>query len=464
MKILSILKWSLIGLTLLAGAGLIYGYARVRYPGEALGGPPIALVGGRVYDPLGDSVIEGATVVIEGREIVSVDAFAPVPDAARILYVNGLTLLPGYIDSHVHLSGIRSRVSDGSRELGWTGYLWKFLGRFPDRRRALIESGVTTVKSLGDPYPWIVRMADRIERHELAGPRIFAAGPMLTAPGGHPVARFRQAGQGDTSFIAQVTRQLVGPAEAGSAVKQISLRVDFITAVLETGGDTNLPKLSAGLLRTITTTAHDRGLPVLVHVSTLAGLDEAMRVGVDGIEHIPVDRPIDPIKLEDLRGRGLFVDPTLQAVERQYGELHGDTAAARRARQNVRRLHDAGVPLVAGSDAPSPGTTFGLTFHEELRNLVEVGLTPGEAIAAATSVAADYLGLSEKLGTIAPGKWADIVAVGGDPLADIVAAADIYLVIADGQVLFERLDDVRRAGEVIAVRPVKPRNPRGARP
>jgi imidazolonepropionase-like amidohydrolase len=117
----------------------------------------------------------------------------------------------------------------------------------------------------------------------------------------------------------------------------------------------------------------------------------------------------------------------------------------------VRLLHEAGVVMVVGSDAPGPGITFGVTFHEELRNLVEVGLTPAEAIAAATSVAAEFLGVADRLGTIEPGKLADIIAVGGDPLADIRDASDIYMVIADGQVLYERLGEARRPRGVIAV-------------
>ncbi len=371
--------------------------------------------------------------------------------------MSGLTLLPGFIDSHVHLSGIRARIPDGKRELGPVRYFWQFIRRFPERRRALIESGVTTVKSLGDPYPWIVKFAERIERHELAGPRVFAAGPFLTAPGGHPVAQLRRAGQGDSSFIAQVARQVTGHAQARNAVATISRRVDYVTAVLEDRGEPESERLAAALLHVITSAAHAEGLRVLVHVSTAYDVDVALPAGVDGIEHVPYDEPLTTVALDELRERHVFVDPTLQALEQQRGELLGDTAAARLARANTRRLGEARVPLVVGSDAPNPGTTFGYTFHEELRNLVEVGMSPGEAIAAATSVAAEYLGLADSLGTIAPGKWADIVAVAGDPLSDIAAASDIYLVIADGQVLLDRLERLERPGGIIALNADQPR-------
>jgi enamidase len=449
----TVLKWSLVGVAILAISTTAFTYAvlkRGRYLGVPESGVPTALVGARVYDPESDSLIDDAVVLIEGRTIVAVGPQVVYPDSARVLNVNGLTLLPGFIDSHVHLSGISSR-RDGSRELGWVPYLWKFLRRFPERRRDLIETGVTTVKSLGDPYPWIVNLAARIERHELAGPRIFAAGPYLTAPGGHPVGRFRSTGQGDTSFIAQVTRQLVGPAEAATAVKQVSRDVQYVSAVLETRGDPNMPRMSAPVLRSIASTAHSMDLRVLSHVSSVADVKLALRTGTDGLEHVPFDAEFDSATLAALVDRGVIVDPTLQAIELWLSEADSDTAAARRARRNTEALREAGVPLVVGSDAPSPGTTFGFTLHEELRNLVEIGYTPGAAIAAATIVAARHLGIADSLGTIAPGKWADIIAVGGEPLLAIESTADIYLVIADGQVLYNSLGEVRRPGSVIAL-------------
>jgi enamidase len=453
MQTKTVLKWSLTILTVLAVATAVVAFAvlkRGRYPGVPESGIPTVLVGARLYDPESDTIIHNAVVLIEGRRIAAVGPTVEYPDSARVLDVNGLTLLPGFIDSHVHLSGIRSR-RDGTRELGWVSYLWKFLRRFPERRRAFIEAGVTSVKSLGDPYPWITNLSNRVDNHQLAGPRIFAAGPYLTAPGGHPVAHFRSTGQGDTSFIAQVARQLAGPAEAATAVKQLSRNVQFVSTVLETRGDTTSPRMSAPVLRSIASTAHGLDLRVLTHVSSVADVKLALRTGSDGLEHVPYDAELDSTTLATLIERGVIVDPTLQAVELWFSVAHPDTGAARRARRNTVALRNAGVPLVVGSDAPSSGTTFGFTLHEELRNLVEVGYTPGEAIAAATIVAARHLGVADSLGTIAPGKWADIIAVGGDPLVVIESTADIYLVIADGQVLYNSLGDVRPPGGIIAL-------------
>lgn len=462
-SVVKLLSWCL-AIGLVAGAGaLAIAYWRDPYPGQPVGGKVLALVGGRVFDPFADQIIERAVIVIRGREIVAVSELAEIPEDARVLNLRGLTVLPGLIDSHVHVSGIRTRISDGAREVGWLAYFWRFIRRFPERRRAFIEAGVTTAKSLGDPYPWIANFAQRIESHELAGPRIFTCGPMFTAPGGQPVDRLRRAGQGDTSYIAQVTRQLTGPQESRAAVEQIAKRVDFITAVLETRNVPTVPRLPEVLVNATVSAAHAHGLPVLIHVSDVEGVELALELNADGIEHVPYDQPIDTLLLNRLSRRKLPVTPTLQALEQSLAESLGDTLSARTARENTRRIFQAGIPLVAGSDAPSPGTTFGVTLHEELRNLVEVGLTPAEAITAATSVAAKHLGLPTKLGSIAPGKWADIIAVGGDPLADITAVAEVYLVIADGQVLLDRLIEVPRPGAVIA-RAADPTSHRESRP
>jgi imidazolonepropionase-like amidohydrolase len=458
--VLKLFSWCFLVGLLAAGVATYIVYSRDLYPGQTVDGEVLALVGGRVYDPFAHQFIEPAVVVIAGREIVTVGERAEISSAARVLNVRGLTLVPGLIDSHVHFSGIRTRVADGSRELGWLAYFWRFVKRFPERRRSFIEAGVTTVKSLGDPYPWIIKFAQRIERHELAGPRIFAGGPMFTSPGGHPIAYLRRAGQGDTSYIAQVTRQLTDPLEARSEVNRIATQVDFIITVLETRGDTSLTRLPEVLVNATVAAAHTHGLPALIHVSSVDDVAMALKLNANGIEHVPYDQPIDTLLLNKLRDSRMTVDPTLQALEQALGEVLGDTLSARRARDNTRRLYDAGIPLVAGSDAPSPGTTFGFTLHEELRNLVELGLTPAEAISAATAVAAQHLGLSKKLGSIAPGKWADIVAVGGDPTTDISALADVYLVIADGQVLLDRLGDVRRRGAVIALTAAADARPR----
>ena len=461
MKLAVPIKWSL---AVAALAGLIaagVAFSGDRFPGLPVDDTAFALVGGRIYDPAGDSVIEDAVVLVRGRTIDAVGRDVAVPQGARILNVGGLTLLPGYIDSHVHLSAIPT-APDGSRRLGWFRYMLRFSRSFPQRRHDLIEAGVTSVKSLGDPYPWIVDLAAATGRHELAGPRIFAGSPVFTAPGGHPVAALRRAGQGDTSYLAQVARQVTDPAEVEAAVREIGGHVDFITAVLETRADPELPRLSAPLLRALGESAHAAGLDLLAHVGTIDDVRLALSTGCDGIEHTPYDEVIDPATLLQLRRAGAVVDPTLVATEERLAAAGAGARARDRARSNVVRMRTTGIPIVVGSDAPNLSAPFGVALHEEMRRLAHLGFTPRELIQAATWRAAEHLGVGDRLGTIAAGKWADIVAVAGDPLTNIDAAADIYLVIADGQPLVDRLQHFRRPGSVFALRRPRPRASRRA--
>ena len=450
MKLAAPIKWSLAVATV---AGLIaagVAFSGDRFPGLPVDGSELVLVGGRIYDPAGDSVIDDAVIIVRGRVIDAVGRDLDVPQGARILNVGGLTLLPGYIDSHVHLSALPT-APDGTRRIGWLRYMLRFSRSFPERRHDLIEAGVTSIKSLGDPYPWIVDMAAASERHDLAGPRIFAGGPMFTAPGGHPVAALRRAGQGDTSYLAQVARQISGSAQGEAAVREIAGEVDFITAMLERRAGPRSPRLSPPLLRALAETAHGAGLHVLAHVGTVDDVRLALSAGCDGIEHTPSDEIIDPATLLQLRRAGAVVDPTLVATEERLAAAGAGPRARDRARSNVVRMRTTGIPVVVGSDAPNLSVPFGLALHEEMRRLAYLGFTPRELIQAATWRAAEHLGVGDRLGTIEAGKWADLVAVAGDPLTDIDAAADIYVVIADGQLLVDRLDRVRRPGSVFVL-------------
>lgn len=433
-------------LALSAIAAAVLWLSADRYRGEPAPEGPLVLVRTRLYDPAGDSTVDDATVVIEGRRITAAGSQVAVPDGARVLDLRGLTLLPGLIDSHVHLGAVSDGPSHGIHGLG---YLWQFVQRFPQRRRALIEAGVTTVKSVGDPTPWIFDLSDAIRRHDLGGPRIFAGSPILTAPGGQPVARLRSAGQGDTSYIVQVALQLADTAGARRAVESIPLRARFVTAVLDAGPAGRLPALAPPVLATIVRTARARGLPAVVQVGSIADIEAAVAAGATGIEGLAVERPIGWDTALRMRGSHVFVDPTLTRIDRLEPPSTDGTRRVSQGRRNLERLYRAGVPIVAGSDAPYTGP-FGSSLHEELRSLVDAGMSPRDALAAATSVAARALRLDDRLGGIEPGKLADLIAVYGDPLSDIDALTDIVLVIADGRMELNRLARIPRPGAVLA--------------
>ena len=129
MRMKSAIKWSLLGAFLLFGIGIAIAYSQGQFSGSSDARPLIALVGARVYDPTSDSILERVTIVIRDREIVAVGPLVAIPDSAEVLRVSGLTLLPGFIDSHVHMSAIRPKEPNGRRSIGPLAYFWKFIRR-----------------------------------------------------------------------------------------------------------------------------------------------------------------------------------------------------------------------------------------------------------------------------------------------------------------------------------------------
>jgi imidazolonepropionase-like amidohydrolase len=215
------------------------------------------------------------------------------------------------------------------------------------------------------------------------------------------------------------------------------------------------PSLDSETIKALVTAAHARGLVVVAHVSSAAGVEEVVSAGVDVVAHIPVDAELDKALVGRMAEAGIVVGPTLATIENTLGEpggaavvgdprlaeALGDAWARRltssasgwrdremppfsRAEDNVRRLADAGVTLLAGTDAPNPGTVFGASLHRELELLVRCGISPAQALAAATTEPARVFGLADR-GRVAAGQRADLVLVSGNPLTDITATRAI---------------------------------------
>ena len=391
----------------------------------------------RVFD--GEQLLPRATVVVRAGRIAAVKAdptTASTDDTAGLPVIDGtgLTLLPGLIDAHVHVWG-----------------------------NALAETlnfGVTTVL---DMFSEPVAAQNLRRTRDALSPRahadLFSAGYLATAPGGH-----------GTQFGLPVPT-LTTPAEAPAWVDaRLAEGSDYIKIVYEPRDANGLgppfPSIDRDTLAALVQATQARGRLAVVHVSRRTPALDVAAAGADGLVHVPADRVRDDGLARQLRERGMFVTPTLAVLASLAGRgpdgtpTEGERLAADPAlrpfltpdqRQGLGRsfgsrvsafqfeaalatvaeLHAAGVELMAGSDAPNPGTAHGASLHHELELLVRAGLTPTEALRAATATPARRFGLSDR-GRIAPGQRADLLLVRGDPTADITATRQIERVWKNG--------------------------------
>lgn len=374
--------------------------------------------GARVFDGVRD---RGRTdvVVIDGR-ITAIGTTVRTPAAAIEVDGRGKTLLPGLIDAHVHAYGDAMRTA---LIFGTTTLLDQF----------------TDVKMAAD----VRARQERGEMREVAD--LFSAGTLVTSPKGH-----------GTEY-GMVIPTISSPAEAQAFVDaRLAEGSQWIKIVYDDGHayGMSMETISKATLRALIDAAHKRGKLAVVHVGDLGGARDAIESGADGLAHLFVDLPPDTGFAAFAAAHKVFVIPTLSVLESVSGTASGrslvtDTrlspwmaqAAAtnlktgfpRRANsmaryanavETVRVLRAAGVAILAGTDAPNPGTWHGISMHREMQLLVDAGLTPAAAIAAATSVPAARFRFRDR-GRIAVGLRADLLLVNGDPLTDINATRDI---------------------------------------
>ncbi len=413
----------------------------------AAAGQTFAITNARIFD--GERLIPRGTVVVKDGKIESVGADVKVPEGAERIDAAGATLLPGFIDAHTHA----------------------FLGGL---ERAL-AFGVTTELDMGND-PAAVRPV-REEQNRAGGAPgradLFSAGNLATAPKGH-----------GTQFGLPILT-LTKPEEAQAWVDaRVAEGSDYIKIVVEdfsAYGGRSLPTLDKATVAALIAAAHARGKLAVVHVSTAASARQAVESGADALIHLFTDREADPDFARLAAERKVFVIPTLTVLESSNGIASGKSLAEDTrvrgflrpeeienlgksfpaktaggmpvAYKTVSHLAAAGVPILAGSDTPNPGTAHGASIHRELELLVQAGLTPQQALVAATSAPARAFKLADR-GRIAPGLRADMILVAGDPLKDITDTRNLVR-IWKGGALFERPVPTQAPAEAAA--PTAPR-------
>jgi imidazolonepropionase-like amidohydrolase len=394
-----------------------------------------AITNVRLFD--GTKVIPHATVVIDGTRIAAAGADVAVPKDAKVIDGSGKTLLPGLIDSHTHV--------------------------FPGSLERALRFGVTTELDMFTS----LRTLDPLRAEQKKGPvtnraDVYSAGTLVTVAGGHgseyfPIPTFK-TGDDPQAFVDA----------------RIAEGSDYIKLIVETGEayGMKLPTLSKSDLTALIAAAHKRGKMAVVHISTLTGARDAIDAGADALVHIFADKVPDVGFGAFVAAHHAFVVPTLTVNESTTGvgsgtSLNTDAHLAPFLRADemtnlkasfptahglslanayaaVRQLKAAGVPILAGTDAPNPGTAHGASMHRELELLVKSGLTPIEALTAATSLPAKEFKLNDR-GRIASGLRADLLLVRGDPTTDILATRNIAGIWKNGAMLDRQPEPTRAA-------------------
>jgi imidazolonepropionase-like amidohydrolase len=422
----------------------------------------------RVFDAPGATLLEGLRdVVVRDGRIAAIGppglAGAGLPEVDG----RGGTLLPGLVDVHTH--------TGSSPNPPWQVSLLPDIG---ENLAAFLYAGVTTALDLGNLSPAVFRERERLATGSRLGPRLYAAGPIFTAPGGHPAEVLRAWLPWYLRWyvLPRATREVTTPDEARRAVAALlAERPDVLKLAIDAGAS-DVPRLAPETIAAIAAAGHAAGVRSIAHIGSSAEAVDAVRAGVDALAHAPwrdelTDEAVAIIAsarvpvvvtlaIWDLAGAPRTSASDFLPIEREVARpdviaallapppppdaataafVRAAAAAHDARRRNVARLRAAGVPVLAGSDACNAGDFPGAGLHLELAKLVEAGLTPGEALRAATWENARFLaGAGADFGEIAVGKRADLVLVGGDPTARIGDLGRITHVLLDGTVLERR--------------------------
>jgi imidazolonepropionase-like amidohydrolase len=372
----------------------------------AVAAQTLAIINGKVFDATRPAAPFEHVVLVEGDRIVQVEPPGEVDviDVATVIDAGGGFVMPGVIDAHVHV-------------------YFSGLPRGEDILTPWLEAGVTTLVDVGT-----MRHTVRATRALAAAsgehtPRLFVAGPILTAPGGYPMTRVEH----DVDLYGRAVRGVTLAREAVTDLIDLQ-GADLIKIAIEAGFDRDYtdegwPVLSPEEVRAITAAAHKRGRKVYAHVSQPLELRAAVDAGVDVAAHPPISPVPEEILEEAARAGMIFISTANIWIPENTREVVA----------NLSAFHRRGGRIALGTDFPyQEGSAMPV---EEMQLLLDAGLTPAEVLVAATRNGALAIGKDAELGTLEPGKLADIIIVDGDPLSDLAALHNVRVVIHAGMVV-----------------------------
>jgi imidazolonepropionase-like amidohydrolase len=400
------------------------------------------LLVGRLFDATGDNVRENMVIAVEDDRIKAVSPAADlkIPPGANVIDLSHATVLPGLIDCHTHLDSRADRYNEIYRFKD-TPFDNAFAGVVNARKT--LEAGFTSVRDVGSKPFLAVDLRNSINEGYLVGPRIVASGPAISITGGH----------GDLNNYSPQTQVMMFPEERDFQIAdgadqirhvvraQVKYGVDVIKiistgGVLSRGDSPGAPQYTLEELKVAAETAHMAGRKIAAHAHGTQGIKNAILAGIDSIEHGSL---IDDEGIRLAKEHGTYLvmdiynDDYILNEAPKYGlpveNLDKERMVGRLQRENFRKAFQAGVKMAFGTDA-------GVYPHgdnaKQFFYMVKFGMSPAQAIRAATSSAADLIGRSKDVGTIEAGKYADIIAVTADPLADVRSLEHVDFVMKGG--------------------------------
>lgn len=406
----------------------------------------IAIRGGKLIDGSGAEPVKDAVVLIQEDKIAALGRSGEIqiPPDAEVIDAAGKTVMPGLIDAHVHIM-----ITEFDIQRRLTTPLTLVFYEAVQNMRATLEAGVTTIRDAGGADLG-VKLA--VERGLILGPRLVISVGMLSQTGGHGDDYMPVGVEIPIYYPGQPVLICDGPDEARRAVRRAVRAGADVIKIASSGGvlspttEPDLAQFRMDELRAIVEEAHAAHRRVMSHAQSKAGILNALKAGVESIEH---GIYVDDECIELMLAQGSYLVPTLYApiavLETNERTGRMPEYAIRKTRQvlevhkeNVARAAEAGVKIVMGTDAAvGPHGTNA----RELTLLTEVGLSPMQAIVASTRTAAECLAMEDKIGTLQSGKFADVLIVDGDPLADIKLLEDkerIKVVMKGGQIVVDR--------------------------
>lgn len=397
---------------------------------------------GRMIDGVSGRPLSNVTIRVDGDTVVAIERGLTAPGANdTLLDFRDRTVLPGLMDMHVHLTGEYSQ-DDRLNDFIMNEADYAFDAAMFAKRT--LESGFTVVRNLGDSFNVTVALRQAIDSGDVPGPRIFTAAKGLSSTGGHgdPSNGWANHLKGDPGPVDGIVN---GVEDARKAVRQRYkdgadwIKITATGGVLSVAKSGQNPQFTEEELRAIVDTAADYGMRVAAHAHGTEGMKRAVIAGVASIEH---GTYMDDEVMRLMKQNGTYYVPTILAgnwvaeqakVDGFFPELVRPKAAAIGPiiKETFAKAYNAGVPIVFGTDT-------GVSAHgdnaQEFALMVEGGMPPMEAIRSATSVAAEFLDITDRHGSLEAGKQADIIAVSGNPLDDIRAMENVTFVMKGGRI------------------------------